>query len=247
VPEPQAGQQLQAAAQRPPGLYVVAGPNGAGKSSVAGAAFRYAGADYFNPDEAARALRARNPALSVSQANSAAWHEGRRLLQQAIEQRLNFAFETTLGGDSMTGLIAQAARSGFEVRIWYAALASVELHLQRIRQRVTRGGHDIPESDVRRRYDASRMNLIRLLPDLTALRMFDNSAAADPAAGIAPQPLLVLHWQRGRIVAPADLGGTPGWAKPIVAAAIKLAQSGPGDPPLNLPASAGSPGPSSAS
>jgi predicted ABC-type ATPase len=206
---------------------VVAGPNGAGKSSIAGAGFRHAGADYFNPDEAARRLLALNPGLSISQANSAAWHEGRRLLEHAIEQRLNFAFETTLGGDTMTALVARAARSGFEVRIWYAALASAELHLQRIRQRVLRGGHDIPEADVRRRYDASRLNLIRLLPDITALRMFDNSTAADPAAGIAPQPHLVLYWKRGRIVAPDDLSATPEWAKPIVAAALKATAGRP--------------------
>jgi predicted ABC-type ATPase len=220
--------QAFASSERAPALYVVAGPNGAGKSSVAGASFRHAGADYFNPDEAARALRAVNPALSPLQANSAAWHEGKRLLEQAIARRMNFAFETTLGGETMTELILQAAQGGFELYIWYAALASVELHLQRVRERVGRGGHDIPEADVRRRYDASRLNLIRLLPHVTALRMFDNSTAADPAAGIAPQPQLVLHLQRGRILAPADLGGTPEWAKPIVAAAIKLVQAAPG-------------------
>lgn len=203
-------------------LYVLAGPNGAGKSSLAGATFRKRGADYFNPDEAAAAIRRQRPALGQTQANSAAWQQGKRLLEEAIAKRMDYALETTLGGSSIVGLIEDAAALGFEVRVWYAALASPELHLARVHARVARGGHDIPENDVRRRYDSSRMNLIRLLPCLTELRMFDNSHDADPWAGQRPQPLLVLHWQDDRVVAPADLGMTPNWAKPIVMAALRL-------------------------
>ena len=66
------------------------------------------------------------------------------------------------------------------------------------------------------------MNLIRLLPVLKELRVYDNSAIADPAAGDAPLPVLVLHVVDGDIVAPAELGATPAWARPIVAAALKL-------------------------
>ena len=95
-----------------------------------------------------------------------------------------------------------------------------------MRRRVARGGHDIPEAKVRERYRRSRENLIRLLPRLNALRVFDNSAEADPDRGIAPVPTLLLDCRRGRIVAPTDLRTllttTPGWAKPIVAAALKL-------------------------
>src|SRR2546427_12991111 len=80
-----------------PHIYVLAGVNGAGKSSIAGAAFRANGADYYNPDETARALRAANPALSQADANGAAWQQGRRLLEKAIAERLEFAFETTPG------------------------------------------------------------------------------------------------------------------------------------------------------
>ena len=59
-----------------PRIYVLAGVNGAGKSSIGGAAFRAAGADYYNPDEAVRELKAANPALTQADANSAAWHKG---------------------------------------------------------------------------------------------------------------------------------------------------------------------------
>ena len=66
------------------------------------------------------------------------------------------------------------------------------------------------------------MNLIDLLPKVAALRMFDNSAEADPARGKAPTPLLVLHMERGKIIAPVDLSRTPAWAKPIAGAALAL-------------------------
>lgn len=57
---------------------------------------------------------------------------------------------------------------------------------------------------------------------LSTLRLYDNSASADPADGQAPQPVLVLHMEHGRIVGPRDLAATPVWAKPIVAAALDL-------------------------
>ncbi|MDP1717548.1 MAG: zeta toxin family protein [Burkholderiales bacterium] len=203
-------------------IYVLAGVNGAGKSSIAGAAFREQGADYYNPDEAARALMAANPGLTQMEANSAAWHRGRALLERAIAERLGFAFETTLGANTIPRLLAEAAEKGIEVYVWYAGLATPELHIARVRTRAARGGHDISEKDIRRRFGHSRLNLIQLLPALTALRLYDNSADADPAAGKAPAPVLVLHTERGRILNPQDLPLAPDWAKPIVAAAMKL-------------------------
>src|SRR5262245_32081736 len=145
---------------------------------------------------------ASRPRLKQAEANSAAWHQGRRLLERAIAERLNFAFETTLGGNTITGLLEQALSRGLEVRVWYAGLRSPELHIARVRTRHARGGHDIAEADIRRRYDTSRVNLVRLLPKLTELRVYDNSAESDPETGRPPQPVLVLHVQRGRIAGP---------------------------------------------
>lgn len=204
-----------------PCIYVLAGTNGAGKSSLAGATFLRAGVEFFNPDQATRLILARHPGLAPADANSAAWQQGKRLLERAIAERLTFAFETTLGGKTMTSLLERAASSGIEVRIWYVGLSSQELHIARVRARVARGGHDIPEAQIRARYDTSRLNLIRLLPKLTELRVYDNSAEADPHRGRMPAPLLVLHWARGRIVSTCELPRTPEWARPIVAAAMK--------------------------
>jgi predicted ABC-type ATPase len=206
-----------------PCIYVLAGTNGAGKSSLAGAAFLRAGVEFFNPDQAAQLILARNRGLGLEAANSAAWQQGTRLLERAITERLTFAFETTLGGRTITALLECVFATGLEVRVWYVGLSSPELHLARIRARVAQGGHDIPEARVRTRYDSSRLNLIRLLPTLTELRVHDNSAEADPAAGVAPEPMLVVHMVRGTIVRACPLTRTPGWAKPILAAAMKSA------------------------
>jgi predicted ABC-type ATPase len=203
-------------------IYVLAGTNGAGKSSVGGAAIRERGADYFNPDEATRRIRLANRRISERQANAAAWQAGKRLLEEAIAQRSTFAIETTLGGETITGLLLRALAEGIEARIWYVGLATPELHIARVRGRVARGGHDIPETTIRQRFEHSRINLIRLLPQLTELRLFDNSTNADPAAGAAPAPLLVLHLVEGTIAAMCDLANVPSWAKPIVAAAMTL-------------------------
>jgi len=121
-------------------------------------------------------------------------------------------------------LLIEAAESGIEVFVWYVGLASPEFHVERVAARARRGGHSIPEELIRRRWGASRLNLVRLLPHLRALRLYDNSEEADPAAGETPRPRLVLQVESGRIVGPDDLSRTPDWAKPIVAAAL---QAGP--------------------
>jgi predicted ABC-type ATPase len=207
---------------------VLAGCNGAGKSSIGGAAFRAAGAEYFNPDEAARSIvaaNARRASISQEQATGAAWAEGKRLLGRAMRERRDFAFETTLGGNTIADLLVTAAEAGIEVHIWFAGLETAQMHVERVRQRVAKGGHDIPAAKIRERFDRARENLIRLLPHITSLRLFDNSTPADLAHGEPPQPRLVLEMVKGRISAPHDLrtllDRTPGWAKPVVTAALK--------------------------
>lgn len=188
--------------------------------------FLQKGVEYFNPDEAARLILSANPGVAQAEVNSAAWHEGRRLLERAIVERCTFAFETTLGGHTITALLDRALARRIEVRIWYVGLSSPERHIARVRSRVARGGHDIPEERIRDRYDRSRLNLIHLLPKLTELRVYDNSEEADPFAGIAPEPTLILHLARGAFVSSCNLKRTPEWAKPILAAALKSSNLG---------------------
>jgi len=204
-----------------PRIQVLAGVNGAGKSSIGGAALRSAGADYYNPDEVARELAERGATLA--DANARAWAAGRELLERAINRGWSFAFETTLSGSTITRLLQEAAARGSEVFVWYVGLANADLHVAPVKARVRQGGHDIPEALIRERYERSLLNLIALLPSLTELRLYDNSAEADPASGVAPQPRLILHLRVGVVVDPPDLSGTPEWARPIVAAALRAA------------------------
>jgi predicted ABC-type ATPase len=203
-------------------IVVLAGPNGSGKSSVGGALLRAYGATYFNPDERARRFFELVPSISGRDANSLAWQEGKRRLEQAIAAGEDYNFETTLGGTTITRLLARASEVGARVIVWYVALANPELQIERVGARVGEGGHDIPEADVRKRYDTSRLNLIELMPGLTELQVFDNSKHADVANGEEPTPRLIVSMTKGRIVDHCDLATTPTWAKPILATAFAI-------------------------
>lgn len=204
-------------------IHVLAGTNGAGKSSVAGALVRARGGEYFNPDEATLRILEANPGIEPERANSEAWHQGKRLLQRAIDERRDFTFETTLGGSTFTRMLEDAAHAGLAVRIWYVGLEGADLHIARVRARVEAGGHDIPEARIRERYIRSRENLLRLLPHLAELVVFDNSATGDPANGVPPRPRLILHLREGELLHACELADVPGWAKPIFMAAARPA------------------------
>ncbi len=202
-------------------ITVLAGVNGAGKSSVAGAYLRAAGGNYYNPDEFTRSLLRSNPGLDPTEANALAWTRGKEMLEHAIAEGTDFVFETTLGAKTIPQLLAQAAKEGMAVKIFFVGLTSAEQHLRRVAARVAAGGHDIAEAKIRERWVNSRLNLVRLLPHLAELMVWDNSAEADFSTG-APEPILLLHLRERAILAPKNLSTTPEWAKPIVAAALKL-------------------------
>lgn len=86
--------------------------------------FLQQGAYSFDPDDAARKILSKNPGITRDEANSAAWHQGKRLLERAIAKRWSFAFETTLGGRTITALLDRALSEGIDVRIWYVGLSS---------------------------------------------------------------------------------------------------------------------------
>ncbi len=209
----------------PPTITVLAGVNGAGKSSVAGAMAKEAHETHFDPDEAARTILSIHRMIRPMDANAQAWMLGKSLLERAIKERLTYSFETTLGGNTIPRLLEEAAQSGCELNIWFVGLDSADRHIHRVAARVTKGGHAIPEKKIRERWTSSRENLIRLMPAIHHLLVFDNSAEADPAKGQPPRPVLLLEMKRRKITAPSDLSQAPDWAKPILAAAIKLHQT----------------------
>ena len=202
----------------PARIVVLAGVNGAGKSSVAGEAILRNGGRFFNPDETARQIRQTDPGSPSTEANGQAWELGRRGLERALSEGGFFAFETTLGGNTITALLLEGAGQKADVHLSYIGLDSVDRHLERVRQRVAKGGHDIPEDTIRKRYRTSRENLIRLMPHLASLRIYDNSANARRK----PKPVLLLRMDKGAIKDHAPLEQVPEWAKPLLAAAFRI-------------------------
>lgn len=205
-----------------PVLYVLAGVNGAGKSSIGGYLLTQAGLAWYNPDDFARAL-VTDRGVPQEKANIGAWQEGVRRLRRAMATRRSFAFETTLGGRSITRYLLQACET-HDVMIWYCGLRDVQLHLDRIRQRVLNGGHDIPETKVRRRWVSSLRNLVVLMPSLAHLRVYDNSAQFEKGQAIGePKPLLGMRAaKRLHPARLADAADTPEWAKPVLEVAFEL-------------------------
>ena len=205
-----------------PVLYVLAGVNGAGKSSVGGYLLQQAGLGWFNPDTFARELVIET-GCRQEQANAMAWQEGMRRLDVALEHGHHYAFETTLGGNTVPSRILAATRT-HDVIIWFCGLTSPEQHIARVQARVAAGGHPIAETRIRERYPAALENLIALMPHLAHLRIYDNSVQADDK-GVIPDPWLLAEMQHGKLIWPLDmvtLQRTPTWAKPLLEAALLL-------------------------
>jgi predicted ABC-type ATPase len=151
-----------------------------------------------------------------------------RRLDHAVTNGLNFAFETTLGGKTVTAEILEATKT-HDVLIWFCGLSSPELHIKRVNARVAAGGHPIPESKIRERYPLAQLNLIKLMPVAAYIKVHDNSTEAD-ADGTVPDPLLALEMESGRVVSPASddlkaLQSAPEWTRPILEAALRSQQS----------------------
>ena len=200
-------------------INVLAGVNGAGKSSVAGEALLKKGVQFFNPDNMARQIREKNSTCSLTEANSLAWQMGCQGLERALANDDFFAFETTLGGHTITDLLLSGARlNNVVIHLSYMGLNSVELHIERVKKRVETGGHDISEQKIKERYQTSRENLIRLMPHLSSLYIYDNSAEADPE----PSPVKLLYMNNGKIKTCAPIEEIADWAKPLLAMAIKI-------------------------
>jgi predicted ABC-type ATPase len=206
-----------------PVLVVLTGVNGAGKSSIGGHLLQRDGLTWFNPDTFARELKAAT-GCDQETANAHAWQEGMRRLEEALAKGLNHAFETTLGGKSVTAKILQATKT-HSVLIWFCGLSSAELHIARVGARVAAGGHAIPEVKIHERYGQAQMNLIKLMPHVAYIKVYDNSAEA-AADGTVPDPLLVLEMEDGHLTFPAPddldaLRRAPEWTKSILEAAFR--------------------------
>jgi len=157
-----------------PNVYIIAGPNGAGKTTFAREFLpNYADCrNFINADLIAEGLSPLSP-------ETAAIRAGRLMLEEvslAMQRGIDFGFETTLSGRGHLNLVRRLKKRGYAIHFFYLWIPSVELALSRIRERVSRGGHDVPEPVVRRRFERSIRNFLTIYR-LLASRwiVFDNS------------------------------------------------------------------------
>jgi len=159
---------------RQPNLYIIAGPNGAGKTT---ASFNLLPdvlhcPNFVNADEIARGLSPFAP-------ETVAFQAGRIMLQRIEEllpQRVDFAIETTLATRSYVQLVHRAQKLGYKVHLIYFFLENEEQAIQRVAQRVSNGGHNIPEEDIRRRFKRGIYNLINLyMPICDSALVYNNA------------------------------------------------------------------------
>jgi predicted ABC-type ATPase len=169
-----------------PSAYIIAGPNGVGKTTFAREFLpNYADCKNFvNADLIAQGMAPFSP-------ETAAFRAGRLMLNEIdllAQRRADFGFETTLAGRSYLRLIRRLKSQGYAVHFFFLWLPGVDLALSRIKARVFQGGHDVPEADVRRRFDRSIKNFLELYRPLgDSWYLFDNSLRMPAAIALEEQ------------------------------------------------------------
>lgn len=157
-----------------PNLYIISGPNGAGKTT---ASFTLLPdmlhcPNFVNADEIARGLSPFAP-------ETVAFQAGRIMLQRIEEllpQRVDFAIETTLATRSYVQLVHRAQALGYKVHLIFFFLENEEQAIARVAQRVSNGGHNIPEADIRRRFKRGIYNLLNLyMPICDNVHIYNNA------------------------------------------------------------------------
>ena len=184
-------------------LYIIAGPNGAGKTTFAREFLpKYANCTNFvNADLIAQGMAPFSP-------ETAALRAGRTMLgeiQSFARSGVSFAFETTLSGRSYLPLLRRLKTQGYEIHFFFLWLKSIDLALSRVRERVSRGGHDVPVDRLLARFPRTLKNLRGAIPIVNEAFLFDNSSPDAPyrfVARYADGQLVTHHpplprWTRG--------------------------------------------------
>ena len=155
-------------------LYIIGGPNGAGKTTASYSVLPtiLECREFVNADEIARGLSPFNP-------ESVAIEAGRLMLSRIAEllrRNESFSIETTLATRSYFWLIEQAHRQGYDVTLLYFWLRTPEQAIERVAERVSKGGHNIPSNVIRRRYQEGIDNLFHIyMPIVDTWVLVNNS------------------------------------------------------------------------
>lgn len=145
-------------------IYIIAGPNGAGKTTFANEYlpdFVHC-EEFVNADLIAAGL---SPFAPHTQDLRAAGLLLERI-HELVDLKRTFSFETTLAGRSYSQLIPQFKQAGYSVHLFYLYLPNADMAVERVHNRVRQGGHDIPEPDIRRRYERGLKNCFHLYRSL---------------------------------------------------------------------------------
>lgn len=151
----------------------MAGVNGSGKST-----FYDTFPDFFmdtkriNSDEI---LRSNGWDWRKMSDNMKAMREVIQLMNHAIENRISFHQETTLSGQGQKKWIEKAKQNGFEVILLYVGLKDADLAIERVQQRVAKGGHGIPQETIRKRFQQSLKNLELIASLCDRVEIYDNT------------------------------------------------------------------------
>ena len=155
-----------------PKLTLIAGANGSGKTTLTRwNAELFRSIPVLDPDSIGKPLQPTSSAAFPIEG-------ARQVLKSAgdhLRRATSFAVETTLSGKNYLRMLLDARRRGFEIVLIYIGTDNVETNLSRVRQRVLAGGHDVPETDVRRRYLRSLANLPIAAKRSDYTILFDNS------------------------------------------------------------------------
>ena len=192
-----------------PKVILLAGPNGAGKSTAAPRLLHESLGivEFVNADVIARGISGFEP-------ERAAIRAGRIMLDRLDElagQRVSFALETTLSGRAFAPWLERLIETGYEFHLFYLWLQSPDFAVNRVAERVLKGGHFIPEDTIRRRYYGGLRNLFELyLPLATHWQVVDNTVGNNPltiAGGGRSLPIQIDDPTRWKII--HDLAATP--------------------------------------
>lgn len=157
-----------------PNLYIISGCNGAGKTTASYTILPEIlnCKEFVNADEIAKGL-------SPFQSEKVSLEAGRIMLERIDDLlgiKADFSFETTLSTRSYVNTVKRAKENGYDVTLLYFWLNSQELAIERVKERVREGGHNIPEQVIRRRYNKGIKNLINLfIPLVDNWMVIDNS------------------------------------------------------------------------
>ncbi len=165
--------------EAPPRLWIVAGPNGCGKSTAYGRSdvFELDGSVWIiNPDLLTARLRI-SEGMEGTVANLAAVTRIEAWLNASIDVHQTIGVETVLSTPKYRPLVLKAKERGFEVRLIYVYVDTLERQLERIRLRVAKGGHDVPAKKVAARRTRSFAEFPWFFWEADHALVFDNSSA----------------------------------------------------------------------